>query len=601
MIKSIQIKNIRGFGEDDNKFELNLIPNKPCFLVAPNGFGKSSIAKAFNCLGNRNRIDIKIEDVHKKNEDLIPEVTINISDEVFTANNDKNEILKQVQVTVINNSILPKVKKRKTASGFNVQSAEIKIPDINIIDKIPEKITTDFYKITIIKKTIKNKNNDWTNIKDLISNSKFLIDVYNYLEKFQKKTSNKKILEFLNSQEKINDTIYEKIKNEEFENIVSVVIDFFKIKKLEATLISIQLIWVYLNNIESFKNLFQYNLYIENKKFAESFFNIDSWFILKPKEIIVKDKKVTFKKYGIEFPNATDISNGERDVTVFLASLLNSYFNLNSQKKDIILIIDEVFDYLDDSNLIVVQYFLNKFIEKCTSLGIKIYPIILTHLDTYYFSNYAFKDFNVFYLNKWRAEKDINVESLIILRNSLNRKDSTEKDLYKNISKHFLHFHTENFDINKESLIEYLKKYKCLHNSKVENILKSENFKESCLESLKNYVENKKNYEPVSVCVGLRIIVEEIVYYKLFEYNPSLCNEFLDVNETIKKLNYANNYINVSGDFYLLSIIYNEVLHIKKDQDNNSRLFLKLDNIFIKNIIKKILLQYKILKGSKNI
>ena len=592
MIKSIQIKNIRGFGETNNKFEINLIPNKPCFLVAPNGFGKSSIAKAFNSLGNRNRIDIKIEDIHKKNEDLIPEVTINISDEVFTANNEKNEILKQLQITVINNSILPKVKKRKTATGFNVQSAEIKIPDINIIDKIPEKVTSDFYKITAVKRTINNKNNDWVNITDLMNNPKFLIEAYYLLDKFQKRTSNKKILDFLNSQEKINDEIYEKIKNEEFESLVSIIIEFLKITKLEASLIAIQLIWVYLNNIDSIKNLFNYNVYIENKQFAESFFNIDSWFTLRPKEINVKDKKSTYKKYGIEFPNATDISNGERDVTVFLASLLNSYFTLNLQKKDIVLIIDEVFDYLDDSNLIVVQYFLNKFIEKCKSMGVKIYPIILTHLDTYYFSNYAFKDFSVFYLNKWRAEKDINIESLIILRNKLNRKDATEKDLYQNISKHFLHFHTDNFDIDKNSFVQYLKKYKCLHNNKIDNILKAENFKVVCLESLKNYVENRKNYEPVSVCIGLRIIVEEIVHNKLFKFNPSLCNGFLDVNETIKKLNYANNYINVSGDYYLLSTIYNEVLHIKNDQDNSSRLFLKLDNIFIREIIKRILSEY---------
>ena len=88
------------------------------------------------------------------------------------------------------------------------------------------------------------------------------------------------------------------------------------------------------------------------------------------------------------------------------------------------------------------------------------------------------------------------------------------------------------------------------------------------------------------------IIVEEIVHNKLFKFNPSLCNGFLDVNETIKKLNYANNYINVSGDYYLLSTIYNEVLHIKNDQDNSSRLFLKLDNIFIREIIKRILSEY---------
>lgn len=44
-IKSIHIKNVRGLG--DRKIELNMIPNKPSLLVAPNGSGKSSFAFAF--------------------------------------------------------------------------------------------------------------------------------------------------------------------------------------------------------------------------------------------------------------------------------------------------------------------------------------------------------------------------------------------------------------------------------------------------------------------------------------------------------------------------------------------------------------------------
>ncbi len=47
-IKSIHIKNVRGLG--DRKIELNMIPNKPSLLVAPNGSGKSSFAFAFQWL-----------------------------------------------------------------------------------------------------------------------------------------------------------------------------------------------------------------------------------------------------------------------------------------------------------------------------------------------------------------------------------------------------------------------------------------------------------------------------------------------------------------------------------------------------------------------
>lgn len=45
-IKSVHIKNVRGLG--DHEVELNMIPNKPSVLVAPNGSGKSSLHLLFS-------------------------------------------------------------------------------------------------------------------------------------------------------------------------------------------------------------------------------------------------------------------------------------------------------------------------------------------------------------------------------------------------------------------------------------------------------------------------------------------------------------------------------------------------------------------------
>ena len=47
-INKITIENIRGI----EKLELkdNFYPNKPIFIIAPNGYGKTSIAKAFKSL-----------------------------------------------------------------------------------------------------------------------------------------------------------------------------------------------------------------------------------------------------------------------------------------------------------------------------------------------------------------------------------------------------------------------------------------------------------------------------------------------------------------------------------------------------------------------
>jgi len=48
-IKSIEIIHVKGIG--NHPFQLDLIPNKPNILVAPNGFGKSSFGIAFDSLG----------------------------------------------------------------------------------------------------------------------------------------------------------------------------------------------------------------------------------------------------------------------------------------------------------------------------------------------------------------------------------------------------------------------------------------------------------------------------------------------------------------------------------------------------------------------
>ena len=61
-IKSIHIKNVRGLR--DHHVELDMIPNKPSLLVAPNGSGKSSFAFAFQWL-NRQRMKLDEDDAYQ--------------------------------------------------------------------------------------------------------------------------------------------------------------------------------------------------------------------------------------------------------------------------------------------------------------------------------------------------------------------------------------------------------------------------------------------------------------------------------------------------------------------------------------------------------
>ena len=61
-------------------------------------------------------------------------------------------------------------------------------------------------------------------------------------------------------------------------------------------------------------------------------------------------------KLIVSFPKADTISNGQRDIITFITSLFKFRMNYNDGKKQI-LIIDELFDYLDDANVVAAQYF----------------------------------------------------------------------------------------------------------------------------------------------------------------------------------------------------------------------------------------------------
>ena len=72
-LKVIEIENIKGISQ--RKFELNIIPNKPSILVAPNGFGKSLFATAFNSMNN-SRIKLHDDDLHSEIADKVLRLSI---------------------------------------------------------------------------------------------------------------------------------------------------------------------------------------------------------------------------------------------------------------------------------------------------------------------------------------------------------------------------------------------------------------------------------------------------------------------------------------------------------------------------------------------
>lgn len=60
MITKIQITNIKGFGSTNNILDVELQPSKVNIVVAPNGFGKTSLTTAFKCvMMNSRRLEVE--------------------------------------------------------------------------------------------------------------------------------------------------------------------------------------------------------------------------------------------------------------------------------------------------------------------------------------------------------------------------------------------------------------------------------------------------------------------------------------------------------------------------------------------------------------
>lgn len=598
-IDRILIENVKGIKKET--FSFQLIPFMPNFFVAPNGFGKSSLATAFNSL-NRDRLKIEETNCHNGDTtvDSILEIQITNDDNsqtTYLANKEKNEISKVFDIAVIRSLLKPEANYRNF-QGNHTTSPTIEIESIYIIENIPTKFELP-YQVSKYRIQIADNRQIWSDISEILKDQVFLIKLsrLELLDKFDLVKQTKLINDYkivvkslAGSKEKIIKEINTNhlgiLENIFFKTIVELLEKFQNKSKGENILDAIQLIELYKSNKHDFKTLFEYKHYCIQKEIVLGLFNSfkSTWKNIIPKEINItkKVKKKTIlvhKNFGIEFPKATDISNGERDVISFIGCLLKAQANFKG--KPTILIIDEVFDYLDDANLLAVQFYITKFIESFQRKKTKpeFFPIILTHLNPHYFKNYFFSKQKVHYLLNWKGAVDRGIENIVISRN--NTKLKTYED---NISSFFLHFNPAEIDIEIDAKSEFLIQKLGNVNSL---ICKSHEFKKSVFVYFDNYVGGKRNYDPISVCIAARILVEKDIFNQL---PTALKDDFLKTHTTVAKLDYAkdNSDVVIPEIYYLLGTIYNELLHIRKNNDNSSPIYLKLNNITIKEMIKRI-------------
>lgn len=582
-INSVEITNVKGIG--NRLFQLDLQPNKPNILVAPNGFGKSSFALAFDRL-KRDKIELGDMEYFNKLTTNRPELRITLSNStVLIADDNQNTINEIFDVVVINNQTEPKSVVQTIPGRPAFAKTTLDIINTTLIQTIPPKVDFAYNSATIKTNFGANGKIILTNITNLFKSGKLLSTIEEQIDfsRFGLKSFNSVIepaIHQINNtrgsgkqvKEWIADNLLEAFKaHEEFSKLASIIHSFgfdILIDEVDYYLTAWQIITVKDEMGADFKKACKYQYFLDKKQhYTETIANynpVKDRFDIKP--------KVEGNSLIVNWPKAHELSNGERDIITFIALLLKTRNTF--KKRDCILVIDEIFDYMDDGNLITFQYYISTFIEEMKSQKRRIFPILLTHLDPLFFNHFCFNDNKI----KVCYIKDIKVKSNQKILNIIYNR---ENEIIKNVvDANYFHFHpnSETVDLTKE--------FKDLNlNSDWGTPPK---FFKMVFREVRRYLLENDTFDPLAICFGVRIQIEQLVYNKISDFENK--RKFIEENNGTKnKLHFAQSIgVRLPETYFLLGIIYNTSLHLSQGQDISKPLGLKLENETIKQMIMNL-------------
>ena len=581
-ISKIEITNVKGINHA--VFEIDLTPNKPNIMVAPNGFGKSSFTTAFDSL-KQSKIELDSKSYHRNNQDNRPSLAITLSNGVtLTADDNANPISEYFDIFVINNQTAPKSIVQRFA-GRTFAKTSLDILPTTLVQTIPKRVDFDYSSGNMKSTFGTNGSKVLVNISNLLSSAQLfqLIEEKIDFSRFELKAfegAMTSALQDINQQTgKGKDIkawceanilpVFQEL--EEFTKL-SKIIQSFGFPETETELDCFLAGWQ-INQIRkimgaNFRKACKHLFYLDEKAHytdtIEAFNPVKDRFDIQP--------RVEGNSLVINWPKAHEISNGQRDILTFIALLFRA--RRNFKKKDCILVIDEIFDYMDDANLVSFQYYISTFINEMKRQKRRIFPILLTHLDPLFFNHFCFNENKI----KVHYLKNINIKSnLHILKIIYNRDEASIK---ANIDAYFFHFHPnmDNLDFKEDFAALKL------------NVdwARPQSFLKKIGREVRRYLYETAAFDPLAVCFGLRIKIEELVYSKITDAeNKRIFIE--ETNGTKNKLHFAHQIgIDIPETYFLLGIIYNTSLHLSEGQDVSRPLGLKLENGTIKKMIKNI-------------
>lgn len=584
-INYINFENIKSFGSGNESFKLkfqNCDANSFNIIVAPNGSGKSSLATALQGVAH-GTIKLDSQDLYKS--DFEPRVTIKLDgiyNGIYISDKSKSEISKHMDIFVINSSLNAR-KVNHYASGSVFSTADLAIDGIKLYENLPEKCVLN-YKYQIICKLYRLKRNYLINLSNIFLDYNFLESIYNNKNIIKKCFDQKKIKNAFNvyldgiRTSNINNDSFNRAKTFIMNNVnVIQVINIIKafIKTDDIDVIITTLIQVInfcgeqlLIDGKIIDKSFKYSKYKYDKKRIDEHINI---FNTTGRTIVSKVKN---NSLIIDFFSPKMMSNGERDILCFIGNLIK--FEINFKKNIGLLVIDEIFDYLDGGNLLAVQYYLSNFIKSCKKNNKLLFPLILTHLDPEVFKTYVFKKQKIHYYISHSRAFDFNSELIKVIKLRSSLQDSDKK---KVIEKFCLHY------CNKEC---NLSDYEISLGDITNNF---ELYKELFQEVTDKYLVSDSNtFDPIKVALAIRIKIEKMIYN---EVSPNLRDKLIEEHTTKGKIEFADSYnLEVPEIYYILSPVYNDILHLSNNNDVVKQkmvsCYLYLNNRLIRQMVKLV-------------
>ncbi|WP_395734677.1 hypothetical protein [Prosthecobacter sp.] len=586
-IDRIKVENVRGIASSTMVFDSpEMLGNKFHLLVAPNGFGKSSLATAFVSLTPKN-LKLTLSQVHQNDEAKKPKLEITFTADgvqrTLRADNEINEISKVFSISVLNSRTKPAATaKRSIMNQYARPTASLIIEPVVLVKKIPNCPEKSF-KTSDFKRAFGKAGKILPNIQPFLENAKVLKiilslpQIANFGRKKVWKTIDPIIAE-INAQKGGGEELVAWVEQNclarleaviELAAIADYLIGVLSITRVESILLAYQFAKAYAQDSNLLKNHLSWYTYLCGKKKCEELIrSVNS----NPAWIDVSIEELD-GALVVMFPDATKMSNGQRDLLSFVAQLMKAEFDLVSARA--ILVVDEIFDYLDECNLLAAQYYISKFIDNYKSSGAEIFPLFLTHLDPSVFRHSALglgkKDIRkIHVLDKASdSSRTKGVAPMIRLRDDAQLKDY--------VGKHFLHYHPSNCDQVALFRSKGLK----------ETWGKSHAFYKYVFTEFKNYRSGAVEADHVAACVALRIAIEKHAFDQI---SPVDQKRFTDEFKkgTAEKLDFVES---VGGEVpeshRLLGLLYNDIVH-HKDYDYISAIVSKMKNPAIRGMMNEI-------------